>query len=296
LSDHSELADQISGAAFSGQKKYDQSLAAFQSAYEANPAAPQPMAALVATYLQSKQIDKAESFIQAALAANPHNAEAIVLKGAIQLAKNNLAQAEKDFKRAIDEQPNEVAGYGALANLYVRQKKTDAALNIIQAGLQREPKNFALRLNLAGLLEAKGDYEAAIAEYEAMLKDQPGSMIVANNLASLLADHRTDKASLDRAYTLATFLKNSQLPQFKDTLGWVTYQRGDYAAASSLLEAAVAALPNVALVHFHLGMTYLATGQQAKASEQFEKARNLAPNDNELKKKIDAALSDKGKG
>jgi tetratricopeptide (TPR) repeat protein len=296
LGDNSDLADRISGAAFSGQKKYDQSLAAFQNAYEANPTATQPMAAVVATYLRSKQIDKAESFIQAALVANPHNAEAIVLKGSIQLAKNNPGQAEKDFKRAIDEQPKDVAGYSALANLYAGQKKTDAAINTIQAGLQQDPKNFVLRLNLAGLLESKADYEAAITEYEAMLKDQPGSMIVANNLASLLADHRTDKASLDRANTLATFLKNSGVPQFRDTLGWVAYQRGDYAAASSLLEAAVAELPNVALVQFHLGMTYLATGQQAKASKHFEKAQSLAPNDNELKKKIDAALSGKGKG
>jgi Flp pilus assembly protein TadD len=34
----------------------------------------------------------------------------------------------------------------------------------------------------------------------------------------------------------------------------------------------------------------LATGQGAKASEQFKKAQDLAPNDAELKSKIDAAL------
>ena len=296
LGDKSVLADEISGIAFSGQKKIGQSLAALQSAYEANPAATQPMAALVGVYLQSKQIDKAEAFIQAVLKANPRNAQAIVLKGTIQLAKNNLSQAETDFKNAIKQQPNKVAGYRALAGLYIRQKKLDAALSTIRAGLQQQPKSFALRLTLAGLLEAKGDYEPAIAEYEAMLKDQPGSMIVANNLASLLTDHRTDKASLEKAKSLVLLLKNSQVPQFKDTMGWVNYKRRDYTAASSLLEAAAAELPNVSLVHYHLGMTYLATGQDAKALEQFKKARNLAPNDTELKEKIDAALSEKQKG
>ena len=91
---------------------------------------------------------------------------------------------------------------------------------------------------LAGLLEAKKDYEAAIAEYDALLKDQPGSLIVANNLASLLADYRTDKASLERANSLAVILKKSEIPQFKDTLGWVSYQRQDYRAALPLLEDA----------------------------------------------------------
>lgn len=136
----------------------------------------------------------------------------------------------------------------------------------------------------------KGEYEPAIAEYETMLKEQPGSMIVANNLASLLADHRTDKASLERANSLAVLLTKSQVPQFKDTLGWVNYQRENYKAAVPLLEGAEAELPNVPLVHYHLAMSYLATGQDAKASEQFKKARDLSPNDAELKQKIDAAL------
>jgi len=299
LGDKNDIADQINGAAFSGQKKFSDSLAVFQNAYDSNPGAIQPMAALVSVYLQAQQIDKAEAFIQAALKANPGNAEARVLMGSIQLAKNNPNEAVKTFEAAIKQKPKDIIGYRALADLYARQKNIDEALKIIQAGLQQQPKNFALRLTLAGLLEVKGDYEPAIAEYESMLKDQPGSMIVANNLASLLTDHHTDKASLERANSIAVLLTNSEVPQFKDTLGWVAYQRGDYRTATPLLEGAVAQLPNVPLVHYHLGMTYLATGQNAKASEQFKIARDLAPNDTEMKMKIDAALksrSEKEKG
>ena len=54
-------------------------------------------------------------------------------------------------------------------------------------------------------------------------------------------------------------------------------------------------MPNVPLVHYHLGMSYLATGQDAKASEQFKKAQDLAPNDADLKMKIDAALKSRRK-
>ena len=299
LGDKGSLADQINGAAFSGQRKFSDSLAVLQNAYDANPTAVQPMAALVAVYLQARQTDKAEAFINAVLKANPANAEAHVLMGSIQLSKNNPDQAAKDFNSAIQQQPKDVVGYRALAGLYVRQKKTDQAIAIVQAGLQQQPQSFALQLTLAGLLEAKGEYEPAIEKYESMLKDQPASMIVANNLASLLTDHRSDKASLERASELSVLLKNSQVPQFKDTIGWVSYQRGDYAAASSFLEDAVSKLPNVPLIHYHLGMVYLATAQDAKASEQFKKAQDLAPNDAELKAKIDAALrnrSEKVKG
>jgi tetratricopeptide (TPR) repeat protein len=126
-----------------------------------------------------------------------------------------------------------------------------------------------------------------------MLKDQPGSMIIANNLASLLSDHRKDKASLERARSLALLLRNSPLPQFKDTVGWIDYQQGDYRAAIASLKDAATQMANVALVHYHLGMSYLAIGETAKASQEFKKARELAPNDAELKSKIDAALSDR---
>jgi tetratricopeptide (TPR) repeat protein len=299
LGDKGDITDRINAAAFSGEGKFADSLAALQSSYDANPGAVQPMAALVSVYVQAKQIDKAEEFLRAALKANPANAEALVLMGSVQLIKKDPNEAVKSFEAAIKQQPKDVVGYRALAEYYAGQRKIDEALLIVHNGLQQQPKNDALHLYQANLLEAKGDYEPAIAEYESMLKDQPGSMIVANNLASLLADHRTDKASLARASSVAALLKNSDVPQFKDTLAWVAYQQGDYPTAISLLEDAATKLSNNALVQYHLGMSYLAVGQYAKATERFKKVGELAPNNTELKQKIDAALkslSDKVKG
>ena len=298
LGDKTYTADAINSAAFTGEKKFNDSLSVLQDAYNSNPNATQPMAALVSVYLQAKQTDRAENFLQAALKANPNNAEALVLMGSIQLAKNDTNDAIQQFNAAIKAQPKNPLGYRALADLYTRQRNYDDALKVIRLGLEAEPTNFPLRMASANLLELKRDFDGAINEYEAMLKDQPGSMVIANNLASLLADHRTDKASLDRANSLGLLLSKSQVPQFKDTLGWIAYQRDDYRSALSLLESAGAALPNNALVRYHLGMSYLATGQSDKASEQFKKARDLAPNDTELITKIDAALNraDKTKG
>ena len=299
LGDKNEVADRINGAALFGEKKFGESLAALQSSYDANPTAVQPMAALVNVYLQAKQIDKAEAFVQDALKANPANAEALVLMGSLQLVKNNPNQAQKNFESAIAQQPKDPSGYKALADLYARRGKTDDALKVVETGLQQQPRSFDLLLSRASLLELNGQYETAITEYESMLKDQPGSMIIANNLASLLADHRTDQASLAQAGALTALLKNSDIPQFKDTLGWVAYLRGDYASAISLLEDAAAKMPNISLVQYHLGMSYLAVGKSENASERFKKAIELAPNDVALKAKIDAALkgrSEKTKG
>jgi len=248
----------------------------------------QPMANLVSMLVRAQKLDQAVSFLQSALKTNPANAEAHVLLGSVQLLKNAPDQAVQSFRTAIERQPKDMNGYKALADFYLRDKNFDDAEKVIRAALREQPDSFGMHLTYAGLLEQKGDYETAVAEYENLLKQNPGSLIVANNLASLISNHRTDKASLERANSLAAALRKSQIPSFKDTLGWLDYLRGDYKSATGLLEEAAAAMPNRPLVQYHLGMSYAASGQVAKANEKFKKALELAP-DTALQEKINAA-------
>jgi tetratricopeptide (TPR) repeat protein len=289
IGDQRGMADQILGAALIGRSKYDESIAVLKNAYAAAPAAAQPMFSLVRAYVAAQQTDRAVGFLESVLKANPANAEALVLMGSIQLRTNLPTQAQKNFETAIQKQPRDIIGYRALADFYVNQNKLEEALRTVRTGLREQPDSSVLRLYLAGILERKGYYEAAISEYELMLQKDPGSLIAANNLASLLVDRRIDKASFERAQSLAVVLRKSPVPQFKDTLGWVNYQVGEFKAAVPLLEEAVAGLPNQPLINYHLGMTYIAVGQTEKALEQLKTALNYA-NEGELKEKIQAAL------
>jgi tetratricopeptide (TPR) repeat protein len=275
-------------AALSGQGKYTDSIKLLENVQTGAPGAAQPLGALVNTMIRAKKLDEAVNFLQSVLKANPDKAEAYVLLGAVQIQKNLPEQAERSFRAAIERQPKDPSAYIALANFYAQNRKIDEAEKTIRAGLKEQPDNFAMRFSYAGVMENKGDYEAAIAEYENLLKQDPGSLIAANNLASLLSDRRTDKASLERAYSVAMILRKSQVPSFKDTLGWLDYLRGDYKNAVSLLEEAAPALPDRAVAQYHLGVAYSAVGQTAKAAEQFRKALALSP-DSSLQEKITAA-------
>ena len=79
------------------------------------------------------------------------------------------------------------------------------------------------------------------------------------------------------------------MPEFKDTLGWVSYREGKFKDAISLLEQASAALPDLALVHYHLGMSYLAVGQNKSALNEFQTALTKSPDDR-LREELKAEL------
>ena len=291
LGDQSGVADHILGTALAGQNKLDESIHAFQSAYQATPAAVQPMYSLVGTYLRAKKFAEAETFLNSVLKASPANAEALVLLGSLQASRDAGDQAVASFRKAIESQPENPTGYTALARFHLGQNDLVAAETEVRAGLDKMPGQFALRLTLAGILEQKKDPEAAIGEYESLLRDYPDALVVVNNLASLLSDYRSDKDSLERAHALALRLQGGQAPHFRDTTGWIKYLKGDYRQALSHLEQAVQELPGVALVRYHLGLTHAALEQKAKAEEHLKKAIELSPEGEELRSKAEEALA-----
>jgi pentatricopeptide repeat protein len=273
-----------------GQNKPDASITALEDAHKAAPDAVQPVFSLVAAYTRAGKSDKAESLLNEMLKKFPSNAELLVLMGQTQFSRGKAEEAQKSFKAAIAQQPKNEIGYNALSALYAGQKNYGEADNVIRAALLERPDSVNLRLTSAGLLISRGDNDGAIAAYDAILKDQPNSLVAINNVVSLLLDNRSDKASLDRAFALAERLKDSNVPQFEDTFGWAQYKRGKATEAIEILEGAAKKLPNLAAVKYHLGMSYTAGGQTAKAAEQFKAALALEPDGTDLKEKIRTAL------
>lgn len=286
----SGVTSQILGAAQLGQQKFDQSVETFKSVFVQSQGAVRPMMGVAMAYVRAGKIDEAERFVSSVLEANADNAEALVLMGTLKVLQKKPDEAVSNFKLAIERQPLSPVGYRALANHQLKNRSVDEAETILKTGREKTSGDFSLSLTLAGILEFKQDIDGAIAIYEELLAASPGALIVANNLASLLADFRDDETSLARAGELTFLLKSTDLPQFKDTLGWVAYRRGNYQAALGYLKEAAEKLPNLGLVRYHLGMTHIALKQSKEAKAELDKALELTKADDPLKGKIQAAL------
>lgn len=274
--DKSNAAAQIQSAILAGKKDYDESISLLKRTYESTPGKIEPVVALVRTYLLAGKPVEAGNFLDATIKASPSNINARILRGQVYASQGQIDQAIATYQKAIELDPNNTAGHYNLAVSYIRNKEYDKANTALGNGLSAAPENFLLRLTRAGVYEQLGKTNEAITLYEGLVKERPDADIVANNLSSLLTENRTDKESLDKAYTLSQRFKRSEIPQFKDTFGWASYKVGKYSEAESLLKSAAEGLPNLPIIQYHLGMTYLAKENKALARKSLENALKLA--------------------
>ncbi|USG61302.1 tetratricopeptide repeat protein [Sneathiella marina] len=271
---------QISGAAAAGLQKADDSEQEFEKAYESTPDSGQTMLSLVQSYLRNGKVDKAESFLNSVLERSEDNYLAKMLLAQIALGKGEREKAETEFLDLIKNDPDRPEGYMMLTRYYLASNQQNEAQDVLTAGLAALPDNFTMNLTQAGLFEANGEADNAIAIYEKLLVTRPNSEIVVNNLASLIAEGAEDEESLRRAYALAKRFRNTKVPFFKDTLGWIHYRLGEYEMATPLIKEAAEALPNMAIVRYHLGLAHKAENNFNEAEKELEAALKLAEQQN----------------
>jgi cellulose synthase operon protein C len=275
------LSGQLLAASLSGQNKIEDSIRVLLDTNASNPNQQQTKFALVQAYLKAGKFTEAEEYLNTLLKADPNNVDARVFLGIVQLQTKRLDEAVVSFNSAIKIDPKNPGGYKALAQYYTQSGKMSEAIQTLKNGLAQIPKDMDLRFVLASIYQGKNDIDGAIKLYEEMLADQPGSMIAANNYASLVSDYRTDAASIDKAAAAAAILRGSPISQFKDTLGWILFLRGQFKDSLEVLKQSTAELPDMSLTNYHLGKAYLATGEKEAAKVSFEKAGKLAQNDKE---------------
>ena len=82
----------------------------------------------------------------------------------------------------------------------------------------------------------------------------------------------------DKAYALAEKARRLQPndPSVADTLGWILFQRAEYARSLALLEEAAPKLPTDPGVTYHLGMAHYMKGEEDPARVALQAAVQAA--------------------
>lgn len=237
------------------------------------------IARIVQARLAQGELDEAARYLDALLVEDGENAMLRFLRAGVHQAAGQTARAERLYRALHAEAPGAEGPTRALVAMLSRDGRTDEARAILQASLQAQPGSVVLRWMEASAREAEGDAEGAIAIYDQLYREDTANALFANNLASLLSTRRSDAESLERAHAIARRLRDSDVPAFADTYGWIAYRRGDLAVALAHLEAAARAMPDVAQAQYHLGTVYAALGRLEEARATLAHARDLAADD-----------------
>lgn len=254
------------------------SLALLDKAYKKMPNDMQTITAIVKIHLSKQRTDAAKSFLDTVLVANPSNYDAKLLLAQVYDASNEPVKAQEIFTNIIALEPKKIEAYQQLASSYAKAGDLAAAKLAIENGITTNPNSIELYMLLAEIHQMNNQHKAAIAVYDKVLLQNPGLLVALNNYISIVADYETDPKVLNDAYARAQKLKGAGIPQFMDSLGWISYRVEKFDEAEQQLSEAINKIPDNATFHYHLGKIYLAKNDPTKAKANLEKALSLSEN------------------
>ncbi|MBM9596184.1 tetratricopeptide repeat protein [Roseitranquillus sediminis] len=231
---------------------------------------------IVQSHIENGNIDAATAYVEALLEEEPDNRWFRFVRASLAELSGDAGTAEKSYVDLVEENPESVAVWRALYVLQSRAGREDDARATLERALAANPSDPDLLWIQASELQAQGDDEAALQIYAQLYEENSSAPIIANNYASLLSTLRDDPESINRAWTVARRLRDSDVPAFQDTFGWLAYLRQDYPLALDHLEPAAEALSEDPAVQYHLGLTYAALERFDEAAAALERSIELA--------------------
>lgn len=253
----------------------DEGIELMRRAFEDSPEEARPLASLIQAYLRRGKLDEAEAFLKKLIEKEDKPLRPTVMLAELSAARGKQDEAVALFDDAMALSDGSLYPYRAAYTYYARRGDIEAADATLARALDAGVDRYSVDVLRAEVMQLRADYDSAIKLYESLLADNPNAPVIANNLASLLSDHRDDKASHQRARELAERFRDSQVPQFKDTLGWVLYRLGEYDAAVAILSEAQEANPGLVDIRYHYGKALLAQGNLRRARSVVEETLKL---------------------
>jgi Tfp pilus assembly protein PilF len=230
------------------------------------------------SYLAQNQPAKALDRLSQLAEANPGSPRIRHMLGLWQLRAGNPVAARKQFEAARRADGGFTAADVALADLDRRQDRAGEARVRLREVLAKEPRNVSALLLVAEIEKSSGDHAAAIERYRTILAFDSLNLVALNNISTELTSGNPDEALGFAQKALEIAPENAAV---QDTLGWIYYRKGIYQTAAKHLKEAVSREPNPRR-QFHLGMSYIKTGDLRQGRELLQAALQQDPSLNSV--------------
>ncbi len=252
-------------------------------------------------YEKAKQIDKAEKYTLAWIAKSPQ----VLLPR--QLLVGVLSDAERydDVTKLLKgwlaerevqpAKPDEIADWCrvAMMSMLMRQGEYELALEKIDAFLLKNLKDVGLLELKSTCLSELGRPKLALVEMEKAYKLKPKDPGLNNNLGYKYADAGVNLDKAERMIRLA-LREMPDTVSFLDSLAWVLYKQGDFAAAGRVIQR-VLDRENLddldhPVIYNHAGDVFHRLGHKDKAVEFWKRSLEAAKKEKQASRDIRDAM------
>lgn len=200
------------------------------------------------------------------------------------------------LKDIVARNPKDVEALSALGGVQRSAKKFDDAIETYSKAIdligKPERNNWTMFYFRAICFERTKQWPKAEADFKQALELFPDQPLVLNYLGYSWVDQGIN---LDEAFKMlrrAVDLRPTD-GYVVDSLGWAHYKLGHYQEAAQQLEKAIELKPADPVVNDHLGDAYWQVGRKLEAHFQWNHARDMGPEKDDLPailKKIDGGL------
>jgi len=192
--------------------------------------------------------------------------------GRLLAAGDALEEARREFARCVRMEPDSAEFHRELAWVLQGLRRRAPAMEEYRTALELDGRDFLSHFGLGEILERLGEPREAAASYRRALRIAPDDPWSMNHLAYLLAGRGWRLAQAEKLARRAVKITESRSPHILDTLGWVLFARGRYAAAEKPLRRALRLYPKgeegIGEIRYHLGMALAKIGKSGPAAKE----------------------------
>jgi len=303
------------------QEKTDSAVAAYKAALEVEPYNVVANRELAAIMVRLDSLQAALPYSRRVVEASPLDRDAVRRLGVIYFSVDSLDQADsiltylvesgernsvnhyylgriavlrEDYPRAVEEfttltimADSVYESWLDLGWVYRKTGENDKEILTYQTGLSHmrdDQSELKMLFALGAAYEQAGQFDKAVLIFEEIIAKSPDHASALNYLGYMLADRgerlEYAKELIEKAIKLVP-----ENAAYLDSYGWVFYRLRQFDKALVHLRKAVS-LENDPVIFDHLGDAYKATGDYDKARTWWQKALELQPENEEIKKKL----------
>ncbi|MGE5646948.1 MAG: tetratricopeptide repeat protein [Acidobacteriota bacterium] len=270
----------------------DKAIGHYRAALTADPSAGYVSEELTDLYMQSGKLRDAVTQAEEMLKVNPDNIEARRMLGRIyarligdqqQSSRVNdqmLKKAIEQYEKVVAVQPDDTDSWLMLGRLHkVAQNSADSE-KAYKKALELDPDNEFAISGLAQVYSDLGDSRGALEMWKKLAeKDpRPQALVALANAYEQAHDYKSAAQTLRRALEAAP-----KDPEIKKNLAQDLLMSEQPDEALKLFEEMAAAEPNNAAIQIQLSRIYRVKGDFAKAHAAQNRAREIAPDNLEVK-------------